>query len=326
MTFQMLLSKGTFYRKKSAAACYGNFKRSTSPPAYKFAGKLCLFCFLRYRLLHCKIVPHVSFTPLYISYIIQTVAPSSLQLVHRAELSPLIHFPRSPVVFPLPWAFFPVPRKHLLKYPIVLFRAHLPLKLPLILWCLQIERTGVQRPARWCRFTSCCRQPPAAPAPSVLWKLLGARAASVSTTPCARSGLLGTLVALIVGFALITFHHEKPCRQIPDQPYCLSPSDRGFRLLSQAPFASLPQFLTASSFPFLSLRPPQLSAGGEVPLPSLAWPSSLHFRGLYLSSHFLPVYPELFSVWERSPTHPLLIANPFPCWCNLFFALLPVPR
>lgn len=74
-------------------------------------------------------------------------------------------------------------------------------------------------------------QPSAASRPSVICKLLGARAASVSAAPRPCKGLLGALVTLIVDFALIKFYREKPYHQIPDQLYCLSPSDWGFRLL-----------------------------------------------------------------------------------------------
>lgn len=95
-----------------------------------FVGKLCLFHFLRCRLFHCKIIPGVSFTLLYISYIIETVAPSSLQLVHCAKLSPLTNFQRSPVIFPLLLARLLVPHKLLPKYHFILFQAHPPLKLP----------------------------------------------------------------------------------------------------------------------------------------------------------------------------------------------------
>lgn len=65
------------------------------------------------------------------------VTPSSLQLVHCAKLSPLINFERTSVKFSLLLAFLLVPQIFLLKYHVILFQAHLALKLPLTLWYLQ---------------------------------------------------------------------------------------------------------------------------------------------------------------------------------------------
>lgn len=82
--------------------------------------------------------------------------------------------------------------------------------------------------------------------------------------------------------------------------------------LSKALFATLPQF-SMSGFPFFSFHPPpQLSAQREVPVPSLAWPSSLHFQGLYSNP-----WPVTFSLFILSFSLPGSMPQHTLCSCSI---------
>ena len=151
-----------------------------------------------------------------------------------------------------------------------------------------------------------CLQPSAVSRPSVICEFLGARA--VSTTPRPRKGPLGASVTPVVDFALIKFYQEKPTTKfLTNCTVYLHQIEVSDYFLSKALFATLPQFST-SGFPFLSLHPPpQLSAHREVSVPSLAWPSSLHFRGLYSNPRpaTFSLFILSFSLPRSMPRHTL---------------------